>query len=84
MEAALLRALISVSSIRSKLVVLGDGVTGTFWASLESVLIRLIDLDLIEALILLEALGRLENLTTGALRVVIPLIMTAIGAEGRN
>ena len=84
MEAALLRASISVSSMRSGLAVPGDGVTGTFWAGLEAVLVRLTDLDLLEVLVLLEALGRLEDLAAGALGAVMPLVVTAIGAEGRD
>ena len=33
---------------------------------------------------LLEALGRLEDLAAGALGAVMPLVVTAIGAEGRD
>ena len=94
MAAALLRASISVSSMRSGLAVPGDDVACTsaasaevgavLWAGLAVVLVPLADLDLLEALALLEVLDRLEVLAAGALGAVMPLVVTAIGAEGRG
>ena len=80
--------------MRSGPTVLGDGVGGTsaaseevgavLWADLDVVVVRLADLDLPEALVLLEVFGRLEALAAGALGAVMPLVVTAIGAEGRD
>ena len=66
----------------SGLAVPGDGVAGIFKAArgagavpravLEADLVRLADLDLLEALCLLEALG------AGALGAVMPLVVTAM------
>ena len=74
--------------MRSGLAVLGDCVAGraagseevgaVLWANLDVVVVRLSDLDFLEALVLLEALA------AGALGTVMPLVVTAIGAEGRD
>ena len=68
--------------MRSGLAVPGDGAAGTsaaseevgavLWAGLDVVLVRLADLDL------LKALG------AGVLGAVMPLVVTVVGAEGRD
>ena len=78
--------------MRSGLAVPGDGVASTsgasaavgavLWAGLEVDLVRLADLDLLAALGLLQALDRVEALAAGALGAMMPLVVTAIGAEG--
>ena len=70
--------------MRSGLTVLGDGSGGTSAGSEEVGAVLWADLDLLEALVLLEVFGRLEALAAGALGAVMPLVVTAIGAEGRD